>query len=126
MTWMSKRNVVEQRWKGREMRTRETHQRRKRIADGERSQDTPSGYAIRVRVRALVGTGVEAGSIGMIGVGAVTVAEMGMTEGRENKNKKNTPKGEKKIKRQRAEVERTGDMNKKNTPKDQQTKTKKR
>ena len=43
----------------------------------------------------------------------------------ENKNKKNKPKGEKKIKRQRAEVGRTGDLNKKNTPKDQQTKAKK-
>ena len=45
MTPMSKRNVVEQRWKGRETRTtRETHQRLKRIANGERSQDMPAGY----------------------------------------------------------------------------------
>jgi hypothetical protein len=42
-TRMSKRNVVEQRWKGREARTRETHERPKRNADGERSQDTPLG-----------------------------------------------------------------------------------
>ena len=38
--------VVEQRWKGRETRTRETHQRLKRIADGEKSQVTPSGYGL--------------------------------------------------------------------------------
>ena len=36
---------------------------------GERSQDAPSGYG--VWVRALVGAGLVAGSIGMIGVGQV-------------------------------------------------------
>jgi hypothetical protein len=47
--------------------------------------------------------------------------------GNENKNKKNTPKGEKKSQGHRAEVKRTGDKNKKQEKhtEEQQTKMKK-